>query len=135
MTNETKAAFQSGVEDRIAGSSINPYSPSATESYYWVKGYLGMQYKNQAESELRRQLTEVHGKLDRIKAKNAMPADEFNTARMNKAINELAASRLETENAQAENERLKKTIDKLALQISREKKQINNEKNQRKNTG
>ena len=134
MTHETKEAFQSGVDDRIAGSSLNPYNSSSAKSYYWVKGFLGMQYKNQAESELRRQLADVHSKLDRIKAKNAMPADEFNTARMNKAINELAASKLETENAQAENERLKKTIDKLALKISREKKQINNEKNQRRKT-
>lgn len=119
-----RQAYDEGLVARDRHEHILPYPSMTTMAMFWLRGLNGMQYKNQKEGELEHKVLMLQKKLDRVVAKNAMPADEFMKARLDAITNELTAMTLEYEHYMNKSVELQKTIDKLALKMSREKKQL-----------
>tara|TARA_R110000822_G_C15338773_1_gene495913 strand:- start:29134 stop:29529 length:396 start_codon:yes stop_codon:yes gene_type:complete len=120
--SDNRRAYKEGVEARTSGHLAIPYPLVSSEIFFWIRGLNGMQYKNQKEGELQHEVDMLKIKVERTKAKNAMPADEFMKARLDSVNNELSAMTLERDHYRDVAADLQKVIDRLSLQISREKK-------------
>lgn len=126
---EHNEAYKAGIKDRAVGVTVIPYRLSDPLAMQWLKGFTGMQFKNQRESELKHELDTVKMKLDRIVAKNAMPADEFIKARLSVLTNELASYRSECERLNSNTKAQQAVIDNLSHKLSIEKKRHKRELN------
>ena len=120
--SENRLAYKEGLAARDRHEYLLPYHPATAMAYYWIRGINGMQYKNQREGELQHEVDMLKLKLDRIKSKSAMPADEFMKARLDSVNNELSEMKMERDHYRDVSIDLQKVVDKLSLQISREKK-------------
>jgi hypothetical protein len=119
MSDETREAFFLGTEARINKDMTCPYAVDDGLSYYWHKGRLGMQYRNQEARTLQDMNHDLRQKMASIKAKNAVPADEFNTAKMNKAIDELCFVKMKLSVADSTIATMQATINNLSAKLGK----------------
>jgi len=134
MISSTRSAFSQGIRSRVNGHKGNPYKPSI-ESLAWMKGYLGLDYKDQEKAMLIHELGNAKAKIatleDNIRA-SGDKGDTFSIARLNSLANELSASKLIIENLSADVKDKKSVIDKLSADISKHKRLEKKIKNSQK---
>jgi len=119
MSDETRHAFFLGTEARRESRSESEFEVNDPLMYYWIKGRLGMQYRNQEVRTLKDIIHDLRQKMASIKAKNAMPADEFNTAKMNKALDELNDMKLRYAKLEGDKTSMQATINNLSAKLSK----------------
>mgnify|MGYP003631685906 CR=1 FL=1 len=120
--SENRQAYKEGLVARDRHEHLLPYPTNTTQAIYWLRGLNGMQYKNQKEGELQHQVDLLKVKLERAKDKSVTTYDTFLNARMDSLTRELSVMTLERDRYRDASIDLQRVIDRLALQISREKK-------------
>lgn len=119
MSNETRHAFFLGTEARRENSDISPYEVDDKLMYYWIKGRLGMQYRNQEVMMIKQRNNMLLQRLATVHARNAVPADELNTAKMNKALDELNSTSMQLSVADSTIASMQATINNLSAKLSK----------------
>lgn len=119
MSDETRNAFYLGTLARIKKDMTCPYAVDDGLSYYWSKGRLGMQYRNQEVLTIKARNNMLAQRLATVHARNAVPADEFNTAKMNKALDELNSVSMQLSVADSTITTMQATINNLSAKLSK----------------
>lgn len=119
MSDETRHAFFLGQEARRTDSLISQFKVHDPLMYYWIKGRLGMQYRNQEVMRIKEINHTLSQRYNNLKAKNAMPADEFNTAKTVKAEQELVDMQVRYAELEADKASMQATINNLSAKLSK----------------
>jgi hypothetical protein len=124
-----REAYKSGQVSRITGNHASPYRTVEREAIYWLLGYQDLPRTDPLIIELKEQISVYHNRTVSAEAKVArmeagMSEDSYMQAKVDRAMNEVAAISLAGEEDKAEVKRLQGVIDELSAKVNKMTKKM-----------
>ncbi len=119
MSDETRHAFFLGQEAMRTNSLISQFKVDDPLMYYWIKGRLGMPYRDPEVMRIEEINHTLSQRYINLKANNAVPADDFSKVKMEQAVAELEDMKLRYSESEEDKVIMRETINNLSAKLSK----------------